>query len=134
MTIWRLMNNAKAANTLELFLTDPDKAIEWMEHLKYPKDRELLCGIMNLRLVNTINEAAAKKILVSEEPELVKEVLRTGPDRFYCVSQYLYSLYRGKISITTTVRNILAGEDLCSSLLHGFLRLLNNRLCKETLL
>lgn len=58
----------------------PDKAIEWMERLEYPKDRELLCGIMNLRLLGAIHEAAAKKIPASEEPELVKEVLRTGPD------------------------------------------------------
>ena len=59
---------------------EPDKAIEWIEHLEYPKDRELLCGIMNFHIVYTINEAAARKIPASEEPELVKEVLRTGSD------------------------------------------------------
>ena len=61
-------------------ILNEDKCIEWIEHLEYPEDRELLCGIMNLRLVNTFNEAAAKKIPASEEPELVKEILRTGPD------------------------------------------------------
>ena len=61
-------------------ILNEDKCIEWIEHLKYPEDRELLCGILNLRLVHTFNEAAAKKIPASEEPELVKEVLRTGPD------------------------------------------------------
>ncbi len=59
---------------------NPYKAIEWMERLEYPKDRELLCGIMNLSLLAKIHETAAKKIPASEEPELVKEVLRRGPD------------------------------------------------------
>lgn len=94
---WDALNRAAARRILdsEEKLPEPDmkeivmvlpyidtrKAVEVVEQLEYPKDKILLRNVMrNSRLAAPITEAAAKKIPVSEEADLVKEVLKSGPN------------------------------------------------------
>ena len=53
------------------------EAVKWVEHLKYPEDRDLLFRIMKSKVPYYVSKAAAKQIPVSRELQWIKENIST---------------------------------------------------------
>lgn len=108
---------------LKKFLTGLEwgKDIEWVENLKYPENRDLLITIMNLKVRYPVTKAAAKKISVDKETELIRDVIDTVGDGaadvfFDCFKMpedkeiFMKMLRRGK-ELRIKAANMLAQDE-----------------------